>query len=77
MSLMHSPPSAIITATSVSARPGSCAVCGATRPANTADNCAVNVLRPARSASSRDPVEDAHSGPGIAGRGDEHLPEVW
>jgi len=22
-------------------------------------------------------VEDAHAGPGIAGRGDEYLPEFW
>ena len=40
MSLMHSPPSASITARSVSTRPGSCAVCGAVRCANTADSCA-------------------------------------
>jgi hypothetical protein len=40
---------------SVNTRPGSCSVCGATRPANTADNCAVNVVASARSASSRDP----------------------
>jgi hypothetical protein len=58
MSLMHSPPSASITATSVSTRPGSCAVCGAGRCANAADSCAVSVVWSARSAISREPACD-------------------
>jgi hypothetical protein len=46
------------TATSTSTRPRPCAVCGAVPAANTADNCAVNVTRSARSARSRAPTCD-------------------
>ena len=63
MSPMHSPPSASITAISTSTRPGSCAICGVIRDANTADNRAVILVRSARSASSRVPTCDAAPAP--------------
>src|SRR5271170_2881629 len=63
MSVTQSPPSASITATSLSTRPGSCAERRSRDPANAPDNAPVSPTRSANSTNNATPACDTSPSP--------------